>query len=83
MHDPEVVAFRIRRPFPEKPRRVGATAPQWRWQIHYQDFYVSPFITVAGREFYFPDLVTVWHREPINGQRKSVVIELCPCQAVK
>lgn len=64
MHDPEVVAFRIRRPFPEKPRRVGATAPQWRWQIHYQDFYVSPFITVAGREFYFPDLVTVWHREP-------------------
>lgn len=64
MHDPEVVAFSIRRPYPEKPRRVRETAPQWRWQMHRRPIYVSPFVTLAGREFYFPDLVTVWHREP-------------------
>lgn len=54
MHDPMVVAFNIRRPYPRRPRkgRLG----RWRWR--------PPFVNVAGRELYFPALITVWHVEP-------------------
>lgn len=42
MHDPLVVAFEIRRPWPRRnPSKFG---PRWRW----------------------PEMVTVWHREPGN-----------------
>lgn len=63
MHDPMVVAFEIRRPWPRREvavfeaerRRRGV-----RWQITFR----SPFWMVAGRGFYWPGLVTVWHVEP-------------------
>lgn len=56
MHDPDVVAFEIRRPWP---RREARRDERRRWG--------APrfgFATFAGRRFYFPPLVTVWHREP-------------------
>lgn len=57
MHDPLVVAFEIRRPWPRRSPPVTNRGP--RWHIGW-----SPFWTLAGRSFYFPSLVTVWHREP-------------------
>lgn len=54
MHSPEVVAFEIRRPWPRRPSK--ARHGGWRWS--------PPFVNIAGREFYFPSLVTVWHVEP-------------------
>lgn len=58
MHDPEVVAFHIYRPFPRR-RTRKARHGRWRWAF--------PFVNAAGVEFYFPGLVTVWHVEP-NGE---------------
>lgn len=60
MHDPMVVAFEIRRPWPRRTadRYHGR---RWHWRRR------SPFITLAGREFIFPAIVTVWHVEP-NGE---------------
>lgn len=64
MHDPLVVAFEIRRPWPKraaysdaKPVPDGKRAkPRWRFAL--------PYFTVAGKAFYFPGLITIWHREP-------------------
>jgi hypothetical protein len=59
VHDPLVVAFEIRRPWPrrdraydEKPGRVSLHS--WR----------GPFWVIGGKGFYWPTMVTVWHREP-------------------
>jgi hypothetical protein len=59
MHDPLVVAFEIRRPWPrrdraydKKPGRVSLHS--WR----------GPFWVIGGKGFYWPTMVTVWHREP-------------------
>jgi hypothetical protein len=57
MHDPMVVAFEIRRPWPDW-RRARLAKVRWKWRRW------SPFITAWGREFYFPALITVWHVEP-------------------
>ena len=71
MHDPLVVAFTIRRPWPSKPRRTRTGAPRWKLTVHgrgarrfLRPGNWSPFATIAGREFYWPALVTIWHREP-------------------
>lgn len=56
MHDPEVVAFDIYRPWPSRHRSLKKNPPRWYWR--------PPFVTVAGREFYFPPMVIVWHNEP-------------------
>lgn len=60
MHDPLVVAFEIRRPWPsvadwrtEQAARTGA-----RWRVD------GAFWVIAGRGLYWPGLVTVWHRDP-------------------
>ena len=45
MHDPLVVAFQIRRPWPRRP-----------WSKRFSKY----------RRFYFPSVVTIWHREPGN-----------------
>lgn len=55
MHDPLVVAFEIRRPWPE---RASPSPNPVRWPLW------SPFWCVAGRGLYWPPLVTVWHHEP-------------------
>lgn len=57
MHDPLVVAFEIRRPWPRRQRSPLMRGV--RWSVG-----TSPFWAIAGRWFYFPAWVTVWHREP-------------------
>jgi hypothetical protein len=53
-----VVAFEVRRPWP-RPDRLPHCESE-RWNIRFD----SPFWVVAGRRWYFPSLVTVWHVEP-------------------
>lgn len=54
MHDPLVVAFEIRRPWPS---RTKSPYPD-RWGIKW------PYLHLAGRGYRFPCMITVWHREP-------------------
>lgn len=58
MHDPDVVAFDIRRPWPRRSRSYDTKPDGQRWRFS------GPFWTVAGRGFYWPSMITVWHREP-------------------
>lgn len=58
MHDPLVVAFEIRRPWPRRSKSYDAKPGKSRWKVR------GPFWTLAGRGFYWPAMVTVWHREP-------------------
>lgn len=80
MHDPMVVAFEIRRPWPtRRPRRVREGSPRWELKVyrkHGSDHVGwnprrwwnprcwSPFQVAFGRQWYFPSLITVWHVEP-------------------
>lgn len=57
MHDPLTVAFEIRRPWPQRTAPIGRDATRWR--IRY-----SAFWRLAGRDYFWPALITVWHREP-------------------
>ncbi len=55
MHDPLVVAFHIRRPWPQRQAQpFGKT--RWRFR--------GTFWNIAGRGIYWPPLITVWHVEP-------------------
>jgi hypothetical protein len=64
MHDPLTVAFEIRQPWPKRDRSYDTKpAPagtrlrsRWAWHL--------PFVRLAGRGWYFANLITVWHREP-------------------
>lgn len=64
MHDPDVVAFDIRRPWPT--RSASPTrGRRWEWgHGHGRTWRPSCFMTLAGQRYYFPSIVTVWHREP-------------------
>ncbi|MGJ3223777.1 hypothetical protein ACQEUV_33135 [Micromonospora aurantiaca (nom. illeg.)] len=88
MHDPLVVAFEIRRPWPERSRLYDAKpgAPRWRIRLHHtcgswcgsdrakheasnpfpwwRPASYPPFWTLAGRGWYWPSLITIWHVEP-------------------
>jgi hypothetical protein len=55
MHDPLVVAFEIRRPWPSRSTPIFKGE---RWRFHGSHW------TIAGRGLYWPSIVTVWHREP-------------------
>lgn len=57
MNDPMTVAFEIRRPWPQ--RRKGKKVSEKRWSIG-----KSPFWNIAGVEYYWPGLITVWHVDP-------------------
>lgn len=60
MHDPHVVAFEIRRPWPRidgwKTEHAARTGQRWQFN--------GAFWVVAGRGIYWPGLITVWHRDP-------------------
>lgn len=60
MHDPLTVAFEIPRPWPrvDSWRTEQAAKQGIRWRVG------RPFWVVAGRGLYWPDLVTVRHRDP-------------------
>ena len=64
MHDPMVVAFEIRRPWP-KVRKLNRP---------YKRKLVGAFWRFAGIELYWPALLTVWHVEP-EGRDSGTV---CP-----
>lgn len=67
MHSPEALAFSIRSPFPSMRRKVRDDQPQWKSPIRHVrglKFRVSPFMTLAGYEYYFDSWVDVWHMEP-------------------
>lgn len=53
MHDPMVVAFEIRRPWPEIRKDQHNHPRKLRGAFWY----------IAGRELYWPGLITVWHVE--------------------
>lgn len=57
MHDPLVVAFEIRRPWPRREKHP-LTRHTGRWEIQ------GAFWTLAGLHLYWPSLITVWHVEP-------------------
>jgi len=93
MHDPDVVAFTIPRPWPQK-SSLPASQNGRRWAVrlhhdHYPDCAAegctarqpfpwwrphsySRFWRLAGRELYWPPLITVWHREPGGADALSV-----------
>ena len=58
MHDPMTVAFEIRRPWPQRSSFHGK-GDRPRWKIG-----KSAFWTLAGIEYYWPGLITVWHVDP-------------------
>lgn len=68
MHDPLVVALEIRRPWPRRSSGMPAGEKRWAWRPG------SAFATLAGTAYYFPSLVTVWHREPGGHD----AFEVCP-----
>lgn len=57
MHDPMTVAFEIRRPWPQ--RQASYRKPKERWKIRWSAFWI-----IAGTEYYWPGLITVWHVDP-------------------
>lgn len=86
MHDPLVVAFEIRRPWPQRSTlpAAGEKSIRWRIRLHHTHLAAcendpphpqgafpwwkpssySAFWRLAGRDFYWPSLITIWHREP-------------------
>lgn len=71
MHDPLVVAFEICRPWPKRDRSHDAKNDRPRWRARYSwATWTKPwqgwmcFWTIAGKGFYWPSVITVWHREP-------------------
>jgi hypothetical protein len=94
VHDPDVLAFEIVRPWPQRSslHTPGLGDARWRFLMHHDHH--EPYCTVnnctgnpfpwwkpkswsrfwvlAGREFYWPPLVTVWHREPGGADSGSV-----------
>lgn len=92
MHDPDVVAFQIRRPWPKRSlmhdsvhHKRTKDLPRWTFRLHHECTGCTdgerarhgpnpfpwwkpkswtPFWTVAGRGYYWPGMITVWHREP-------------------
>lgn len=72
MHDPLVVAFELRRPWPQRsslPETEGDKSVRWRVRRHnelpwWKPSSYSTHWRMAGRDYYWPSLITVWHREP-------------------
>ncbi len=88
MHDPMVVAFEIRRPWPRRSKSYDAKPGRPRWSFGrmkvepdspgdvaawarkrpvfpwWQPRSYSPFWVLAGRGYYWPAVITVWHVEP-------------------
>lgn len=77
MHDPMVVAFEIRRPWPTRssiPAKEGM--PRFEWKRHgpwWKPGAWSCFMVAFGRQWYWPSLITIWHVEP-NGHDSG---EIC------
>lgn len=71
MHDPSFVAAEVVRPWPSRSSWHDAKPgqPRWKWDRYKQRKWWRPnawsrFCTLAGRGYYWPALITVWHNEP-------------------
>jgi hypothetical protein len=84
VHDPDVVVWEIRRPWPSRSTLPAAYGDvRWRFRLHhdhhedchcpseahnpfpwYAPHSYSAFWRMAGRDYYWPPIVTMWHREP-------------------
>lgn len=71
MHDPLVVAFEIRRPWPKRSSLPDPPAGV-RWRIRWGSSW-----TLAGRRYWFPPIVTVWHVEPGGRDSGEVCKHYC------
>lgn len=79
MHDPLVVAFDIRRPWPKRDHSHDQKpgGPHWKARYHWATWkkpwrgWMS-FWTVAGRGLYWPSFITVWHVEPDGADALTV-----------
>lgn len=58
MHDPMVIAFDVRRPWPQLRKLAPGDARLERRGFRF------PFAYVGNRELYWPSFITVWHVEP-------------------
>lgn len=60
MHDPDTMVFTIRRPWPRPDPMATQDAKRTgrRWRIGHA------FWTIAGRGYYWPHLIVIWHRDP-------------------
>lgn len=79
MHDPDIVAFEIRRPWPSRAHFHDAKKGEPRWKARYQwATWSKPwrgwmaFWTVAGRGIYWPAIITVWHCEPNSADALTI-----------
>lgn len=76
MHSPEALAFSIRSPFPSMRRKIRDDQyPKWSSPIRFvkgRGLRYSPFMRLAGYEFYFDSWVDFWHMEP-NGADSGTV----------
>lgn len=93
MHDPDVVAFTIIRPWPSRSGLPAAHSQDIRWRIrHHHDRHYrhcpdrcrtgprpwwkpgsySRFWRLAGRDLFWPPMITIWHREPGGADALSV-----------
>lgn len=76
MHSPEVLAFSVRNPIPRRQnkKRLPPEAHQWKSPFRRSGFKIrfSPFMHLAGYEYYFEDLLMVWHYEPGNKDALTV-----------
>jgi hypothetical protein len=88
MHDPDVVAWEIWRPWPQRSSMsaTGSHTDGVRWSIRFNHTHdpgcaddpphkhgawpwwkpssYRRFWRMAGRDYYWPPIMTVWHREP-------------------
>ena len=78
MHDPLVVAFEIRRPWPKIQRPNERPAARWKFRHPSQGRRRWPWQgwqsiwRVAGWQLWWPSLITVWHVEP--GGRDALTV---------
>lgn len=60
MRDPDTMVLAIRRPWPHPSPMATQEAERTgrRWRIG------CAFWTIAGRGYYWPHLIVIWHRDP-------------------
>lgn len=75
MRDPKTLAFSILRPWPEihlRPDNPLQDAQGWfNWTIRLHrrphfNLYISPFIEIGKYQLYFPEIIGIWHTDPLG-----------------
>lgn len=75
MRDPMTLAYSIKRPWPDirtridSPRNDARGWFNWTVRLHrkpYPNLYISPFVYVGKYELYFPEIIGIWHTDPLG-----------------